>query len=100
MSSCCYRSFFYLFGFPGLWIEYVYVSLTAVFVWSICEFMMRSLLKSTTIVIACLFVRDGVTSDGGEFKKRDNITLKAPIIATPSQHWYSMVQDGSKLIAS
>ncbi|CZR66087.1 uncharacterized protein PAC_15988 [Phialocephala subalpina] len=49
--------------------------------------MMRSLLKSTTIVIACLFVRDGATSDGGELEKRDNITLKAPIIATPSQHW-------------
>ncbi|KAE8441217.1 hypothetical protein EG329_005617 [Mollisiaceae sp. DMI_Dod_QoI] len=47
---------------------------------------MRLLLKPATIVIACLFVRSGVTSDVG-LEKRDNITLKAPIVGTPSEHW-------------
>ncbi|KAH8668049.1 aspartic peptidase domain-containing protein [Tricladium varicosporioides] len=44
---------------------------------------MRSLLELST---AFVFL-GGVTADEGELIKRDNVTLKAPVVVVPSQHW-------------
>jgi hypothetical protein len=45
---------------------------------------MQTLLKILAVV---LFVGEGLASPI-EVEKRDNVTLKAPIVATPSEHWY------------
>ena len=43
---------------------------------------MRSLLKTLAVLLFCGFVQGAIVVE-----KRDNITLKAPIVATPSEHW-------------
>lgn len=45
---------------------------------------MRSLLKFATTFV---FLANVIAQDG-ELEKRDNTTLKAPVVAVPSQHWY------------
>lgn len=54
---------------------------------------MRSLLKSLAVI---LFVGIGSAI---EVEKRDNVTLKAPIVATPSEHW-SVHPDLSQMSAN
>jgi hypothetical protein len=44
---------------------------------------MRSLLKFLAVLVSARF---GLASQIG-VEKRDNVTLKAPIVATPSEHW-------------
>lgn len=45
---------------------------------------MRSLLKfATTFVLL-----GNVIAEDGESEKGSNTTLKAPVVAVPSQHWY------------
>ena len=44
---------------------------------------MQSLLK----ILALMVFVGGVRGDPIDVEKRDNVTLKAPIVATPSEHW-------------
>ena len=44
---------------------------------------MRSLLKFFGVLISARLV----LASAIEVEKRDNVTLKAPIVAVPSEHW-------------
>jgi hypothetical protein len=45
---------------------------------------MRSLVKFLIVLFLVALGRASAI----EVEKRDNITLKTPIVATPSEHWY------------
>ena len=47
------------------------------------RFGMRSLLKFFGVLISARLV----LASAIEVEKRDNVTLKAPIVAVPSEHW-------------